>query len=72
MAKLVESVKEYGVLMPAVARIKDDGRYELVSGHRRKHACEIAGIETMPVIVRDMTGEQAVVAMADSNSRHAT
>jgi ParB family chromosome partitioning protein len=72
MAKLVESVKEYGVLMPAVARIKDDGRYELVSGHRRKHACEIAGIENMPVIVRDMTREQAVVAMADSNSRHAT
>jgi ParB family chromosome partitioning protein len=67
MAKLVESVKEYGVLTPAVARAKDGGRYELISGHRRKHACEIAGIETMPVIVRDMTREQAVVAMADSN-----
>jgi ParB family chromosome partitioning protein len=67
MASLVESIKEYGVLTPAIVRNTDKGRYELISGHRRKHACELSGITEMPVIVRDMTKEQAIVAMADSN-----
>jgi ParB family chromosome partitioning protein len=67
MNSLVESIEEYGVLTPAIVRKIDKGRYELVSGHRRKHACELAGITEIPVIVRDMTKEQAIVAMADSN-----
>jgi ParB family chromosome partitioning protein len=67
MTSLVESIKEYGVLTPAIVRKSDKERYELVSGHRRKHACELAGIAEMPVIVRDMTKEQAIVEMADSN-----
>jgi ParB family chromosome partitioning protein len=67
MTSLVESVKEYGVLTPAIVRKADKGRYELVSGHRRKHACDLAGIAEMPVIVRDMTKEQAIDEMCDSN-----
>jgi ParB family chromosome partitioning protein len=67
MTSLADSIKEYGVLTPAIVRKTDKGRYELVSGHRRKYACELAGIAEMPVIVRDMTKEQAIVAMADSN-----
>jgi ParB family chromosome partitioning protein len=67
MLSLVESIKEYGVLTPVTARKKDNGRFELVSGHRRKHACELSGITELPVIIREMTAEQAVVAMADSN-----
>lgn len=64
--KLVESIKENGVLIPAVARPKGDG-YELIAGHRRKFACQILGIETMPVLVRELSNEQAVIAMVDSN-----
>jgi hypothetical protein len=67
MTSLVESAKEYGVLTPAIVRKTDNERYELVSGHRRKHACELAGITEIPTIVRNMTKEQAIVAMADSN-----
>ena len=67
MQKLVESIRDYGVLIPAIARRKDDGRYELVSGHRRKAACEVLGIETLPVIVREMSREEAVITMVDSN-----
>jgi ParB family chromosome partitioning protein len=67
MTSLVESIKEYGVLTPAIVRKADNERYELVSGHRRKHACELAGIAEMPVIVRDMTREQAIVEMCDTN-----
>lgn len=54
MAQTVESIKEYGVLVPAIARPREDGGYEIIAGHRRKHACEIAGLKTMPVIVRDI------------------
>ena len=54
MQRTVESVKEYGVLTPGIARPCADGGYEIVAGHRRKHACELAGIETMPFIVREM------------------
>lgn len=67
MAETVESVKEYGVLMPAIARPHPDGGYELVSGHRRHKACELAEIETMPVIVRDLDDDKATIFMVDSN-----
>ncbi len=67
MKETVESVKEYGVLVPAIARPREDGGYELVSGHRRKHACELAGLETMPIIVRDMDRDTAIIIMVDSN-----
>jgi len=64
--KLVDSVKENGVLIPAIVRPKGEG-YELIAGHRRKAACEKLGIATMPVIVRNMTDEQSVICMVDSN-----
>ena len=67
MSEMVESVKRFGVLSPAVARQKENGRYELISGHRRKKACELAGIDKMPVIVRNMDDDQAVIQMVDSN-----
>ena len=67
MQALVESISLYGVISPVVARQKDDGRYELISGHRRKYACEKLGIETMPIIIRSLNREQAVIAMVDSN-----
>ena len=67
MNHLVESVKEYGVLTPVVARRTENGRYELISGHRRKRACQIAGIEVIPLILRDLTREEAIIAMVDSN-----
>ncbi|MCL2409964.1 MAG: ParB/RepB/Spo0J family partition protein [Oscillospiraceae bacterium] len=66
LQKLVDSIKENGVLIPAIARPKGDG-FELIAGHRRKFACQILGIETMPVLVRDITNEQAVISMVDSN-----
>lgn len=67
MREMVESVKRFGVLSPAVARQKEDGRYELISGHRRKKACELAGMECMPVIVRNMERDEAIIFMVDSN-----
>ena len=67
MQQTVESIRENGVLVPAIARPLDDGTYELISGHRRKHACELAGIETMPVIVRDLDRNSAIIYMVDSN-----
>ena len=67
MSEMVESVKRFGVLSPAVARQKEDGRYELISGHRRKKACELAGIDKMPVIVRNMDRDEAIIFMVDSN-----
>ena len=67
MREMVESVKRFGVLSPAVARQKEDGRYELISGHRRKKACELAGMECMPVIVRNMDRDEAIIFMVDSN-----
>ena len=67
MREMVESIKRFGVLSPAVARQKEDGRYELISGHRRKKACELAGIEKMPVIVRNMDRDEAIIFMVDSN-----
>lgn len=67
MQQTVESVREYGVLVPAIARPLEDGSYELISGHRRKRACELAGLSTMPVIVRDIDTDAATVIMVDSN-----
>ena len=67
LREMVESVKRFGVLSPVVARQKEDGRYELISGHRRKKACELAGIEEMPVIVRNMDRDEAIIFMVDSN-----
>lgn len=67
MMETVESVKEYGVLVPAIARPREEGGYELVSGHRRKRACELAGIESMPVLVRNLDDDEAVIIMVDSN-----
>ena len=67
MQQTVESIREYGVLVPAIARPLEDGTYELIAGHRRKHACEVAGIKTMPVIVRDVDRNTATIIMVDSN-----
>ena len=67
MSEMVESVKQYGVLSPAIARHLPDGGYELVSGHRRKRACELAGMETMPVIVRELDDDAAAILVVDSN-----
>ena len=67
MQETAESVKEYGVLVPALARPREDGGYELIAGHRRKHACELAGLATMPVIVRDIDRDAATIIMVDSN-----
>ena len=67
MKETVDSIKEYGVLVPAIVRPRADGGYELISGHRRKHACELAGLPTMPVIVRDLDDDAATIIMVDSN-----
>ncbi len=67
MKEAVESVKEYGILTPAIVRPRDEGGYEIVAGHRRKHACELAGLETMPAIVRDIDRDMATIIMVDSN-----
>lgn len=67
MKAMVESIKEYGILVPGLARPGPDGGYELVAGHRRKRASELAGKTVMPVIVREMDEEEAVLAMVDSN-----
>ena len=67
MQETAERVKDYGVLVPALARPREDGGYELIAGHRRKHACELAGLATMPVIVRDIDRDAATIIMVDSN-----
>lgn len=67
MQKVVDSVKEYGVVTPAIARRRPEGGYELISGHRRHHAAELAGLETMPVIVRNLDDDAATILMVDAN-----
>lgn len=67
MQKMVESIKEYGVLTPLIARPRPEGGYEIIAGHRRKRACELAGIETLPVLVREMDDDTAVIRMVDTN-----
>ena len=67
MRDTAESVKQYGVLVPAIVRPREDGGYEIVSGHRRHRACELAGLETMPCIIRNMDDDAATIIMVDSN-----
>mgnify|MGYP000849557611 CR=1 FL=1 len=67
MQATIESIKAYGVLVPAIVRPRKEGGYEIIAGHRRKFACEQAGLETMPVIVRDLDDEEATIIMVDSN-----
>ena len=72
MQETAESIREHGVLMPAIARPRPDGGYELISGHRRHRACQLAGLETMPVIVRNLDNDQATIIMVDSNLQRET
>lgn len=72
MANTVDSVRQYGVLIPAIARPLESGGYELVSGHRRHHASELAGLTEMPVIVRDLDDDAATIIMVDSNLQRET
>lgn len=72
MKRLIESIKKFGTLTPALARPLPEGGYELISGHRRLAACQVLGIETMPVIVREMTDDEAVIAMVDANLQRET
>ena len=67
MQRTVESVAQFGVLAPLIARPRPEGGYEIISGHRRQHAAELAGLATLPVIVRDMSDDEAVIRMVDSN-----
>ena len=67
MAELVESISTFGVINPVIVRKGEGERYELISGHRRKHACAKLGIDTLPVIVRDLSREEAIIFMVDSN-----
>lgn len=72
MERMIESIRKVGTITPALARPLPDGRYELVSGHRRLAACQVLGIETMPVIVREMSDDEAVIAMVDANLQRET
>lgn len=72
MMQLAESIRERGVLTPAVLRQKDDGRYELVSGHRRKRACELAGLPTLRSEIKDLTRDEAIMYMVESNFQRTT
>ena len=67
MQETIDSIKEYGELVPAIARPREEGGYEIIAGHRRKHACELAALKTMPVIVRDLDRNAATIIMVDSN-----
>ena len=67
MEKTVESIQEFGVLQPAIVRPDSDGGFEILSGHRRHHACEMAGLKTLPCIVRDLDDDAATILMVDSN-----
>ncbi len=72
MQDTAESIREYGVLVPAIVRPREEGGYEIVAGHRRKRGCEIAGLDTMPVIVRDLDDDAATIIMVDSNIQRET
>ena len=67
MQEMVKSVKEYGVILPVIVRPKEDGTYEMISGHRRKRACELAGIDKIKCIVKDLSDDEATILMVDSN-----
>ena len=70
--RMVESVKQAGILNPVLLRKKEDGRYELISGHRRKRACELAGLTSIPAIVRELDRDSATIYMVDSNLQRET
>ena len=72
MQQLVESIKRNGVMTPATVRLKEDGRYELISGHRRKKACELAGLETLKCEVKELTRDEAIIIMVESNLQRST
>ena len=72
MQDTAESIREYGVLVPAIVRPREEGGYEIVAGHRRKRGCELAGLETMPVIIRDLDDDAATLVMVDSNIQRET
>ncbi len=72
MTQLIESIKERGIITPATLRQKEDGRFELISGHRRKHACECAGYETLKAEVKNISRDEAVILMVDSNLQRST
>ena len=72
MEQLVESIKQNGVMTPATVRLKEDGRYELISGHRRKKACELAGLETLKCEVKELTRDEAIIIMVESNLQRST
>lgn len=67
MQETVESIKNYGVLMPGIVRTRAEGGYEIIAGHRRKHGCELAGLSTMPVFVKEYSDDEATVIMVDTN-----
>lgn len=67
MVQTVESIRENGILVPIMVRSRQEGGYEVISGHRRRHAAEIVGLETVPVIIRELTDDEAVIAMVDAN-----
>lgn len=67
MTRTVESISQFGVLAPLIARPRPEGGYEIISGHRRKHAAELANLDTVPVIVRNMEDDAATILMVDSN-----
>ena len=72
MEQLVDSIKQSGVMTPATVRLKEDGRYELISGHRRKKACELAGLETLKCEVKELTRDEAIIVMVESNLQRTT
>ena len=72
MEQLVDSIKRNGVMTPATVRLKEDGRYELISGHRRKKACELAGLETLKCEVKDLSRDEAIIVMVESNLQRST
>ena len=72
MEQLVESVKRNGIMTPATVRLKENGRYELISGHRRKKACELAGLETLKCEVKELTRDEAIIVMVESNLQRST
>ena len=67
MKEMVKSVKEYGVILPVIVRPKENGTYEMISGHRRKRACELAGVKQIRCIVKDLSNDEATILMVDSN-----
>ena len=72
MEQLVDSIKRNGIMTPATVRVKEDGRYELISGHRRKKACELAGLNTLKCEVKDLTRDEAIIIMVESNLQRST